>query len=391
MMMALFSGEPMRTVSFEDYSRLVTLIYSSGFDERRWSVFLAALSGVVGHACFALHSHDMDQNSNIGFLSHNYSDEHHSSYRAHYAELNPWNEQVARMEVGRAIPSQAVLPAELLKRTEFYNDWIRPQEDIGTGAGITLFKDSRRFLRLSANIRFRDLDAMQPRLLSLLNALGPHLSAAFDMTRKLAVSWSGQQYQDALERAQTALFLLDGRGRIRLINRLAERLASEGNYLTIQSGSLVFRDPSTAAAVDAAIGCLTGALTAPPAIPARGPSGSPTLEVTLTPFAHHKSEEGSPFGVYLDDLPQVVLAVAEPTRSDTDAIRLARQFGLTSSEVALAVHLLGGGTVRSFSDTRRVTINTARNQVRSLMAKTDSSKQGVLVARLAQALRPGLG
>ena len=58
---------------------------------------------------------------------------------------------------------------------------------------------------------------------------------------------------------------------------------------------------------------------------------------------------------------------------------VATLFGLTPMEGSLLVALSEGQTLRQYSDDHRVTYNTARTHLRSVFAKTNTSKQSDLV------------
>jgi DNA-binding CsgD family transcriptional regulator len=145
----------------KDYDRLnglIQTIYSAATDEVTWQVVLDNIQASLGHAYLALHGQDTSTHRNIGMIGAGYSVPYLASFRQHFAAINPWSERAATMPVGVALPSEALLQPEALYRTEWYNDWIRPQEDISTGAGLTLMRDSHRIFRISCNIRLVGAD-----------------------------------------------------------------------------------------------------------------------------------------------------------------------------------------------------------------------------------------
>lgn len=379
-------------IDIEKYSSIVQLIYAAGLDSAKWQHVMANISDAVGHVRLALNGHDMEANANIGFLTHNYDTEYHSSYQSYYAATNPWNAKVAGMVVGRAIPSQAVLEPDILRRTEFYNDWIRPQDDIGTGAGITLFRDRTRFLRLSANIRFRDEETMQQPLVSLLDNLAPHMSASFDLAKRIAIGSIGSPYQAALERGVDAVFLLDYRGRVCLVNAQADRLQRDGSHVRIdRARQLRFSDKVAQRIVDTRIrDIIRGELSASIEIAVRSGAMASHIMASVAPFVTDEGLIRPPLRLLADDHPAVVVLLRR-RRCEPDGgfAGLARSYGLTVAECALAKHLFEGRSVSSFADTRGVSIHTARNQLRSLMSKTDTTRQIELVSLISRAIANG--
>lgn len=377
----------MTDVTDESFGTLVRHAYAAGLDRARWSDFLAELSGLIGHSYIALHSHDISRNTNIGFLTHNYSQAHHASYLQHFASQNPWNPQVARMPVGKVVHSRTLLAPEVLKRTEFYNDWIRPQEDIGTGAGVTLYRDRDRFLRLSCNIRFRDLEAMEQRLLLLLEAIGPHVRASFELSRRLAGARIGRHYQDALQRLPEAVMLIDHAGRVCVTNAAAERLLGAGAGLSLGGDQrLGFADGTTQHAFEAALAAIVHGPVRPSG-PISLRAATPGLEAELFPFVPDEAAVRPPLLLLLDDLPAAILTLRQPA-AEGPLAAAARRFGWSPAEAALCRHLLEGGSVRSFSEQRGVSVHTARNQMRGVLEKAGVQRQSALVALVASLDRP---
>ncbi|RYE48660.1 MAG: PAS domain-containing protein [Hyphomicrobiales bacterium] len=370
-------------IAEEHYGALVHRVYSAGLDRARWSEVLGDLSTLIGRSWIALHGHDTARNVNLGFLTHNYSPDHHSSYLQHFAGRNPWNTRAARVPVGAVIHSQILLEPGVLKRTEFYNDWIRPQEDIGTGAGVTLFRDRDRFLRLSCNIRFRDLERMEARLLGLLEAIGPHVRASFELSRRLAGARIGQHYRDALQLVPEAVLLLDSTGRITFANAAAERLLENTTAVATADGRLALPDQSAQQAIEAALAAIIHGTTRP-GVPITIRTGTTPLVAELFPFVSDETPVKPPLLLLLDGLPTAILLLRRSASPLGDALAgAAERYGWSPAETALCQHLLEGGSVRSFSERRGVSFHTARNQMRSVLEKAGVQRQSALVALVA--------
>lgn len=373
----------MLDIAEENYGVLVRRVYSAGLDRAKWSEFLAELSTLIGRSWIALHGHDTARNVNLGFLTHNYSADHHSSYLQHFAGRNPWNAQAASVPVGAVIHSQILLQPDVLKRTEFYNDWIRPQEDIGTGAGVTLFRDRERFLRLSCNVRFRDLESMETRMLRLLEAIGPHVQASFQLSRRLAGARVGQHYQDALQLVPEAALLLDHTGRITFANTAAERLLQSTRSIAIADGRIALPDQLAQQAIEGALAAIIQGTTSPGA-PITIRTDTAPLVAELFPFVSGEAPVKPPLLILLEGLPTAILMLRRPASPLGGALAsAAERYGWSPAETALCGHLLAGGSVRSFSEQRGVSFHTARNQMRSVLEKAGVQRQSALVAVVA--------
>jgi len=369
--------------------RLTRLVYSAGLDASKWSDVLSSLSNAVGYAALALHTHDYRRDRNVSLLMHNYDTPFRESYRSYYDGRNPWNKRVARAPLGQAIASPKLLATEELRSTEFYNDWIRPQDDIGTGAGITIYRDRSRFLRLSANTRLKDAETNVDALVLLLNGLAPHLQASFEVAQVLGRNRTGPHYRQAIEMAEGAVAVLDQTGRVCVHNALWDELMRDGRYLKLQSeGRVEVRD----ADVDDALGRFLagtrdGRMPIPISMPLRSEKGT-TATLSISTFLGADTTRASSFVLFPDDEPSALVVVSLPRRGEPlSAARFAERHGLTGAESALLQHLLSGRSLRDFADSRGASLNTARSQMKSLLNKTGTVRQAELVALASRLLQ----
>lgn len=87
-----------------------------------------------------------------------------------------------------------------------------------------------------------------------------------------------------------------------------------------------------------------------------------------------------------DDGPKPVLILIDLDQASEPGEALLRQlFGLTGAEAKLAVHMAGGRSLDEIASELRISISTARTQLRSIFAKTRTHRQAELVALLNRA------
>ena len=95
----------------------------------------------------------------------------------------------------------------------------------------------------------------------------------------------------------------------------------------------------------------------------------------------------SPFGLLCAFDGRCLLVVLSERKAARDlGADLARRFGLTRAEAAVALALADGLTAAEIAERRGASVHTVRNQVKSALAKTESRRQSDL-ARLVEALR----
>jgi DNA-binding CsgD family transcriptional regulator len=173
-----------------------------------------------------------------------------------------------------------------------------------------------------------------------------------------------------------AVVAIDAMGRLIHANAAAQQLL--GTSIHIAGGRLAFRDRQAAAEYGKVIDRLTGlgpgkTLRAPPIV-ARRENAAPIV-IRILPV---DGEARSPF---LSARALVLLSeIVAPARSDWQAF--GRAFGLTPAEARLAALLATGQSLEKAAEALGVTRETARSRVKSIFQKTDTHRQGALVALL---------
>jgi DNA-binding CsgD family transcriptional regulator/PAS domain-containing protein len=373
----------MRRLSLEDFNGLVDGIYRASLDSSAWNAFATTLSARMGGGVWvAVHAHDHRTNANLGFVAAHWDPEFVASYRREYAAINPWAVATLCLKVGEAQTSEALVDPRELKRMRFYNEWVRPQEDIGTGGGITIYRDEKAFVRMSTNIRTRDQEKLQADLMRLLNLLYPHLQRAFVITRHLAGQRLTAELEVVLDSIAGAVVLIDAKGRQHRANRNADRLSSAGVYHLDRAGRVVMYDHQAYAALTCAIDAIARHDHAGfgQSFKVRGLDGR-FRSATIAPLSQTEEGVARLFDELHDRRPVAILCIADdgPTGQDLVAV-----FGLTPAEASLAMSLYEGGTLKSFAEARCIRVDTARKQLGSIFQKTGTAKQSQLVSRIAK-------
>lgn len=170
---------------------------------------------------------------------------------------------------------------------------------------------------------------------------------------------------------------IDQKGRFIHANAAAQRLLSTSIH--VAGGRLVLRDRHAAAEYERVVNRLQGlregkALRAAPIIVRRDNAAPlvirvlPVDGVAKTPFVCARAL-------------LLLSEVSGPGKTDWQVF--ARAFGLTPAEARLAALLASGKSLEHAGDALGVTRETARSRIKSIFQKTDTHRQGQLVALLA--------
>jgi DNA-binding CsgD family transcriptional regulator len=303
-------------------------------------------------------------------------------FRLRYARLNPWTRH-ARIEIraGQVLHGDMLLADEELVRTEFYNDFLRPQ-DLHYWAGPTLFRNDQVLGTLLLS-RSRKAGRFTDEEQAFMRELTPHLQRGAALYRKFReIELTRSCLLESVESFETGVILLDSQAHIAGHNRTAAEVLEDRDGLILErDGSLGAIQPSTGAALARLIGHalqislgtgreLAGALTIPRT------SGRRPYSIQVVPVR-------SPREARIADLPYACVFVVDPEKElDLAKRKLSTIFGLTGAEATLAVHLSRGKSLAAAAAEMGVSMNTIRTHLKRIFSKTDTNRQGELVALL---------
>lgn len=304
-------------------------------------------------------------------------------YVNHFAALNP----LARVEDAaaykrswslRILTDEDWMAKEALTATEYYNDFLRPQ-DIHSTMMIRLGLDGDEVSALSVN-RPGGRGQFDATDLEVAAAYHAHLVRAFRLGGALAtLELTGRDMADALDRSNHGVLLLEPDGRLRHANAAAQALFAGCAALRLVAGRLGAMAPDSERRLTALI-----ARAASPDDGDRS-GGSMTLPVAGRdlPLTITVSPLRAPRLTLFDRPPGVLVMIADPNpAASVSEAGLRDRFGLTLAETRVALGLLAGRTSREIAERSGVSVHTVRNQLRSLFEKTGVTRQSELVVKL---------
>lgn len=371
-------AKPMRNFDMARLSRVLESIYSVSTGQLTWPEALADFGECFPDVRIALAGYE-GRLENTNVLAHaNFEESFIHSYVEYYHKLNPWADLLMRAPAAPALVwGHDFVPLDELSRTEFYADWVRPQDDIATGFASTLFRERDRYVVIAANVSPDRLEQGREAA-EAFKLVGPHLQRSFELWRRL----EGNAFQQAtatavLDRLSAAVLVVDAAGKVTLKNRKAEELCREGRILRVmRDATLRFLPHENQLAVEAHFASIqhAGAPAQPMLLRLR--SGEAPLALFIAPMA--EARDGGPARGYLF----FIIDLSREPLPRSEAV--ARSLGVTSTEALLARALLEDKTIADYADERGISRHTARAQLKSLMQKTDTKRQSELVNLLTR-------
>jgi DNA-binding CsgD family transcriptional regulator/PAS domain-containing protein len=366
----------------EAIESLLDSIYAAGEDPRQWENVLATLTNHVSGAGAALHAGTRDGTGFSFGTQFNVDPEALRAYAEYYYSVNPLHFALARVPVGKAVPDHELVPPREVMRTEFC-DYARRY---GISGSITLVvaRNSRHEACLGI-VRRIDADLFSLEQVGFVQRLGPHILRAVSLNRRLAALQAERQtFENALDRMETAVLLLNEKGGICYCNEAGTELLKKREGVIVAAGRLSAMDPATqthlAGAIRIAIaakGARGGSVLLPRQHPAR------PLAAKIMPFGQQNNFWQAGYDA------RAIVFISDPAGPGGTSVEdVMDSYGLTPSEKMLMTKLLAGSTLREAADDLNIAHATSRNRLARIMAKTDTHRQSELVQLMLRSSAP---
>jgi DNA-binding CsgD family transcriptional regulator/PAS domain-containing protein len=356
---------------------LIRLIYECAVDASQWPHFVASFSKALDDAWVVLALRDAG-NQDVVPLSHGVEPAWMRRYEEYYFRLDLRARRARPFwKPGNLLRREQVIGDAELEKTEFYNDYLRPQRRFYSAAGLLDEEGSVPSLVDIGHIGMRPVADAE---LALLGELVPHLQTAARLHRRIAGLETQLEYASAaLDGLPRALIVTDSSSRIMHMNRRAEALLKSNGALSAGADGL--RAPSSQQTarlrelIARTASTVAGNGQHPGGVIQVQRSGHPALKLQIAPLAWPSGRTGG--------RPAVAIFLPEPERTaKPDPTLLGALLDLTPAEARLTAVIAGGGTIQQFANDAGVSLNTARTLLKRVFSKTGVCRQAELV-RLA--------
>lgn len=356
--------------------RTISNIYDAALAPDLWPAALQSVmdeAGAVGagYSLFNKRTERVEWLSQSGPLVGREAD-----YFSHYHALDHYRPILEVLPAGRWLWISECLPETVLRRDEWYNDYLL-RAGIDEAVGVRLFESASHVVVFGVSHGNDRAPFTAAGTAALQELLEPLAKAARLHTELGSLGWEPAIALRALDQLAAAVIVADSDGRVIQANRAAERVLQRGDGLTVRDGKLGALHVFDSERFDASIAAAaaeqkTGAAIGRMRI--RRHDGHPPYMLTVAPL-------GADLALYGRSLALIVFG--DPDEKTPSERELAEFFRLSPAESRLAVALLAGKKLVEIAGDFGVQITTLRTQLSSILRKTGVTRQVDLIRLLS--------
>lgn len=371
--MAKFQREP----DSSHFDELLTMVYESSIDSEGWHPFLLRLSEIVQSNAALLRVENL-KDGDLGFRVNTYQDDtYFSLYQNYYHQIDPLIGFIKKLPTGTMVRTADYYDYSRLFNTEFFVDYMQPQDhDHALGGFIDRENNIATTLGLQRSFK---QDSFSDEQVALVQRLTPHLKRALKIGRHLAaLQVECEQKSRVTDQLHTGTIVLDQHYRPLWMNTSAECLIKSNQGLKVgerglQGNSSVetkklhqLLDSSSGDKIQSSAP-FTGQLLLKPSV-------HPPLILLSIPYSESMGINYVP-----NSKASVILFICQQNQSNKNAHILSQLFNLTTAETRLLASIGVGDTLEFYASKWDISKNTARSQLRAVLAKTQMSRQADLI------------
>jgi DNA-binding CsgD family transcriptional regulator len=350
-----------------------------------WEAVPAALTSAFPGSWAGIYNMNFKQDR-LNFLSfHNMEPTFAESFAEHFAFVNPYAAYWTSLKSTTIAASEEVFPVRAVAHSEFYNDWILPQ-DTEAAVGMKVVGDRGEAVQFLMHFPLSKGEVYDRPGLEILRRVRGSFERSIGLGRLMRAEAEGAVAASALvERGRCAAFVIEGSRRVREANHLAELLFTSGSTVSVRNGRCFLGDKEADDRFGAALDLISKGLPLDgPSIPFLTSNGAWEVVMAALPAA-------TPVHSGLLSLlpPERMILVLVSDLSSRGAASgefssLSPLFDLTPAEILFCKRLFLGESVASVAEHLGITVETARTRLKAIFQKTGTSRQGQLMLLLSR-------
>lgn len=372
-----------RDGDLDSFSELLESVYESAMDPGHWRIFLEGLARTLNAKSGMFRVINERGPAIRSNLHYNLDPDLQQAHGEYFVHKDVYLHFLRDKPAGFIVPGEAFVDHRQLRRTEFFADYMAPQDTHHVCGGLAM-RDHEFTIKFGLQ-RDRVAGPFSERDAAYIRRFVPHIQRAARMGHLL--DWADQQQattEGALESLGVGVVLLDEQQQVLHANRKAESVfacrcgltQSDGRLAPVQAEDRArLRDLLAVVHARAGAGCPP----VPEAMLLTPGDRQPRVLVVATPVPPHRSVFHGPW-------PRATAAVFISNLNDAGVLNhevLVMLYGLTTSEAHLACALSRGHDLAALSLDWGVSRETLRTHLKRALHKTGTHRQADLVRLLA--------
>jgi DNA-binding CsgD family transcriptional regulator/PAS domain-containing protein len=356
---------------------LIGSIYDAAAEPALWHEVIARLVRMTGARNGIFYDHDTATRQ-ASILGADGFDPHFvRAYEQYYAALDPWHRRGLARPVGDIAQTASMLADAELRRTEFYQDHLRPQ-NLFYAMGGPVARSGTRMAVFGVQSSYED-GVFAPEAEALARSVVRHFRRAYRLQQALdSVRRESLEFEAALRCLPQPVLVVEPDARIVFANAAGAQMLRDRDVLTASAGRLRAAHRGDAAALSKALRPVPQAADGDASLVLRRAGSAQPVVVRAVPLRSGNRAEWSGRIALLVEVPAPPLPLEA----------MAAAFRLSPAEARLWAALADGKRLADIAAEHGVSVNTARVQLRSLFQKTGVHRQADLLRLALEAALP---
>ena len=357
-------------------SALIEGIYEAALDYSGWKTVLGNVARFVGGTGAILYSHDLKLNQVTWAEFVGMDPDSIDAYQRYYSKIDARYAPGLKFPTGTVLTEGTIMDMRELRKTEFYQDFLRPYDIPHIAASI--LRTDPQFVAISVQ-GTRHRGSFGTEELERLKILVPHLARATLIGNSLGAYQNRiDTVWQLLDNLAAGVVALDKNGCILEANSIARSAFERKDALICRGRRLHTRfadaDKALERIISAALCQLEDGHPGEPGI-APIPRMDGRRGYTVVAYRNPRSSPSSDAA----DIAAFLILIDHDAETPQLRCMLATRFGLSGAEAEVAEMLFTGMSLREVAETRRTSLETARKQLKSLFSKCDAKNQSRLM------------
>lgn len=363
--------------SESDLASLIGAIYEAGADFSLWPYALARVADAFKAPSAGITRQGATPSECWG-MSTGVEQYYEQKYIEHYHSVNLIWQRSSTTVAGTVQTDTMVIPRGELRQTEFFNDFLAPQQMESQLNAVVLMEQGRQ--TVVAVRRNEQFDAHD---VELYKIIAPHLQRAVELNIRLARAELNHSASLAtLDQLDDGIIFVDMDAKVHFVNKPAEQYFADRDLCQVE-GRLHTTFSNETAMLHAFIGkCCSSGIhhrSGDLFLARRAPGKSP-LRLVITALTTKNSIPLMSFK------PMAAIVITDPDKVKMlTLLKLRDKFGLTPAEASFAAEIVKGDGIQAAANRLSVSRATARTHLSRIFDKTGTRRQAELVGMLLTA------